>query len=129
MQLTTLDNIAKQLKFVENNIANWSFCSTAEVDSTPLATGFPHHYILQVLNERDPGALIPPQVRQQLQDKVRPEAGVNPNTLNEINQQLATIIWAEQTQQEATRHMDNLQDGPWTTEAQHNYPYNMQNQR
>ncbi|KAA1115603.1 hypothetical protein PGTUg99_010012 [Puccinia graminis f. sp. tritici] len=77
----------------------------------------------------DPGALIPPQVRQQLQDKVRPEAGVNPNTLNEINQQLATIIWAEQTQQEATRHMDNLQDGPWTTEAQHNYPYNMQNQR
>jgi hypothetical protein len=57
----------------------------------------------------DPGALIPPPVLQQLQDMVRREARENPNnTLNEIKQQLATII---QNQQEATRRMDHLQEG------------------
>ncbi|KAA1115944.1 hypothetical protein PGTUg99_024033 [Puccinia graminis f. sp. tritici] len=107
----------------------------------------------------DPGALIPPQVRQQLQDMVRPEAGANPNTLNEINRQLATIIRAQQeATQEATRRMDDLQDGvlgllrlftpasdllarleermlarpqvsPRPPRQQRNHPYNMRNRR
>ncbi|KAA1074628.1 hypothetical protein PGT21_014081 [Puccinia graminis f. sp. tritici] len=156
----TLDDITKQLNFVEN-IANWSFCSTAEVDSTPLATGVVTlcTTILKVLAEQDPGALIPPQVRQQLQDMVRPEAGANPNTLNEINRQLATIIRAQQeATQEATRRMDDLQDGvlgllrlftpasdllarleermlarpqvsPRPPRQQRNHPYNMRNRR
>ncbi|KAA1080630.1 hypothetical protein PGT21_015267 [Puccinia graminis f. sp. tritici] len=48
----------------------------------------------------DPGALIPPPVvRQQLQHMVPPQAGVNPNTLDEI------------TQQETVRRIDNLEYG------------------
>ncbi|EFP85559.2 uncharacterized protein PGTG_11915 [Puccinia graminis f. sp. tritici CRL 75-36-700-3] len=148
----TLDDIAKQLNFVEN-IANCRLNPTGHWSSDPLTT------ILKVLAEQDPGALIPPQVRQQLQDMVRPEAGANPNTLNEINRQLATIIRAQQeATQEATRRMDDLQDGvlgllrlftpasdllarleermlarpqvsPRPPRQQRNHPYNMRNRR